>query len=171
MVNKWSPSCGLYPESIAWFIENRAFSPPYYFVSSNPFPPPPSPVRKSCLPFSVFLYVTVELTDEREGVGEEPNHGTARRPGYLWLYTPCSRLIEYSFLEHILMFINCFLNFFYFRTGTECGSPQGLSRTSSNLCLQVLYTMFQWQKHLGQLAYFVLIKSDQRCQLAEYSAA
>jgi hypothetical protein len=66
-------------ESIELFIEEHVFSPAYDLAPPSPPPPLPS---ASCLSISVFLCVTVKLTDgrgERERVGEEPNHTTAKK--------------------------------------------------------------------------------------------
>ncbi len=55
-----------------------------WFGSSPPPPPPASPVSK----LSLFLNLPVRcrssfLTERGVGVGEEPNHSTARKPGSL----------------------------------------------------------------------------------------
>ncbi len=71
------------PESIEWFLEAQAF---FRSRDSAPRPssPPPSPVNK----LSLFLNLPVSrrsslLTRGGEGVGEEPNYTTARKPGSL----------------------------------------------------------------------------------------
>jgi hypothetical protein len=64
----------LYAESIELFIDDKAFSLLYA-------PRPPSALiscQQVYLSFSVFL--SSLLTGEGEGMGEEPNHTTARKP-------------------------------------------------------------------------------------------
>ncbi len=56
-------------------------------------PHPPSPVSKLSLFLSLPVWSQVELTDGGgEGVGEEPNHATARKPGPLYI-------IQYSLVR------------------------------------------------------------------------
>ncbi len=68
----------LEPESIEWFIEDQAF------FGSAPTPLPPSPVSN----LSLFLGLSVcrrltLLAGGGKGVGEEPKHMTASKPGPL----------------------------------------------------------------------------------------
>jgi hypothetical protein len=72
------------PESIEWLIEAQAF------LRSDDSAPHPTPFRplpaESCLSFSVFQCVAgkrEERGERGEGVGEELNHTTARKPGPL----------------------------------------------------------------------------------------
>ncbi len=77
----WVVNLLLVSESIERFIEAQAF-----LRSSDLAPrPPPRPFlpSASCLSFPVFLCVAgwAYLRKGRKGVGEEPNHTTAREPG------------------------------------------------------------------------------------------
>jgi hypothetical protein len=81
---KYIVQCTQVPESIERFIEDRAFLRSYDLL---PTPPSLHPFPLSRL--SLFLSLPVcrrskLLTGERgEGMGEEPNHMTARKPGPL----------------------------------------------------------------------------------------
>jgi hypothetical protein len=69
----------LVAESIEWFIEDQAFLRSH---DSAPRHPPLPLTSVSCLSFSVFLCVAVQACGRGDvGVGEEPNHSTARKPG------------------------------------------------------------------------------------------
>ncbi len=57
---------GAEPESIEWFIEDRAFSSSYDLA---PHPPPPLP-SESCLSFTVFLCVASRAEWEERGGGD-----------------------------------------------------------------------------------------------------
>ncbi len=72
----------LYTREFELFIEDQAFSPSYDLAPSPPLPPLPS---ASCLSFSVFLCVAGRAywREMGDGVGEEPNHTTARKSGPL----------------------------------------------------------------------------------------
>ncbi len=66
-------------ESIEWFIEDQAFSPSYDLA------PPPLSRQKVVSLAQSSCVSPVEMNDGRreEGVGEEPNHTTVRKPGPL----------------------------------------------------------------------------------------
>ncbi len=65
------------PASIEWFIEDQAFSPSYNLAS----PPALSPLPSAVVSLSQSQS-PVEITDGGgEGVGEEPNHRMAIKPG------------------------------------------------------------------------------------------
>ncbi len=72
------------PESIEWFTEDQAF-----LQSLGSSPTPFTPLREQVVSlYSVFLCVPVKLTDgrrrPREGVGEDTNLTTAKKPGPLY---------------------------------------------------------------------------------------
>jgi hypothetical protein len=74
------------------FIKHQDFSPPYDLAP----PPTPAVSRQQVVSLSKTSYVhvsQVEPTDGRgrEGVGEEPNHTTSRKPGPLLI-------VQYSLL-------------------------------------------------------------------------
>ncbi len=62
-----------------WFIEDQPFSPSYDL--SPPPAPFPSPVSKLSLFLSLPVCRRSVYWREGRGVGEEPNHTTARKPG------------------------------------------------------------------------------------------
>jgi hypothetical protein len=62
-------------ESIERFMEGQAFLPLYDFSP----PPPPQVVPLLSLPVCPWSSLLIEV----EGVGEEPNHTTARKSGPL----------------------------------------------------------------------------------------
>ncbi len=63
-------------------IEDQAFLPAYEWFALHS-PPSPPPVIAAWHSFSVFLCVAGQAYwgDMGEGVGEEPNHITAKKPG------------------------------------------------------------------------------------------
>jgi hypothetical protein len=75
-----------------YFIEDRAFSPSYDLAPS----PPPSPSTVSKLSLFLSLPVSCQsiLLTGREGVEEEPNHTTTRKPGALLNHSLLSTVIR-----------------------------------------------------------------------------
>jgi hypothetical protein len=84
LTTMWSPSTGSLqvtlppqPESIWYIIGDQAFSPSMIWLL------PPSPVSTLSLFLSLPVCRRSSLLTGREGVGEEPNHKTARKSGPL----------------------------------------------------------------------------------------
>jgi hypothetical protein len=73
----------VYTESIEIIYRGPGFLAVECLAPNPPPPPPPSPVSKLYLGHSLPVCCPAELTDVRvgEGVGEEPNHTAARKPG------------------------------------------------------------------------------------------
>ncbi len=68
----------LKPKSIEWFIEDQDFLPSCDLV---PLPPTPSHSRQQIVSFFSLPLCHRSRLLTREGVGKEPNHTTARKPG------------------------------------------------------------------------------------------
>jgi hypothetical protein len=69
------------PKSIEYFIEDQTFSPSYNF--DIPYTNSPSQQVVSLLSLPVCRRSSLLTGDGGEGVGEEPNHTTARNSGPL----------------------------------------------------------------------------------------
>ncbi len=82
-------------ESIGCLVEDRAFSP--LLASAPPPPPPPALPSASCFSVS-FLCIAGRAYWAGEGVDEEPNHTTEKKPGPLYI-------VQYFLHENI--FKNC----------------------------------------------------------------
>jgi hypothetical protein len=131
-------SIGIKAESIEWFIEDQVLS-SSNDLGSSPSPPfPPSrPVSKLSLFLSLSVSVSpVELTDRserREGLGEEPNHATARS---LVLYESFNSL--WSKGRGLPFFVVVLFGYTTTPPPTyhgPCGSIPMLSLTFSSLCV------------------------------------
>ncbi len=68
------------PENIKLFIEDQAFLWSYDFFSAPR--PPLTPSSLNMLSLFLSLPVFRVLTEGGEGLGEEPNHTTTRKPGH-----------------------------------------------------------------------------------------
>jgi hypothetical protein len=91
------------PQSTEWFIEDQAYSASYDLTLSHPLPPFP---RHSTTGDTQedWEIETTYWRERRDGVREEPNHTTARKPGNLFIIQYSLFYINRTYCYWILIY-------------------------------------------------------------------